>query len=150
MQFSGQPHPSPFAPFTHSSANSKLTRQHFQTQQKNPVTQEEEVEVGGGFFLANNTADSQPTEGEGREGGEGTASSRKSHFRRSGLLSAFVQTPTATAKLSVLPIIGTRQQSQASKAKQQGVPTRGCRGGVGRRGGERRRALRCGSVAPCR
>ncbi|XP_043315749.1 uncharacterized protein LOC122435687 [Cervus canadensis] len=114
LQFSGQPHPSPFVPFTHSSANSKLTRQHFQTQQKNPGTREEE-EVGGGFFLANNTADSQATEGEGREGGEGPASSRKSHFRRSGLLSAFVQTPTATAKLSVLPIVGTRQQSQPSR-----------------------------------
>lgn len=41
---------STFLPFTHSSANSKLRRQHFQMQQKNPGTQEEE---GGCFFFAN-------------------------------------------------------------------------------------------------
>lgn len=54
---------STFLLFTHSLANSKLTRQRFQMQQKNPGTQEEE---GGCFFSANITA--IPSLQKGREG----------------------------------------------------------------------------------
>lgn len=126
---------------TQFSINSKLTR-HFQLQQKNLGIREEE-----GAAVSPQTPQRFPARGGGRGSGQKPAA-LASPISAARDFSLLYKTPTVTAKLSVLLIFGTRQRSQASKAKQQGVPTWGVWGGVGAKSWERGPELRCGSAAP--